>query len=84
MNLGTTYLGIPLPHPLIVGSSPLTDDVDNVRELEDEGAAALVLRSLYEEDITGEQLAAFFSAESHSDSFAEASSYAPDPESSPV
>jgi len=82
MNLGTTYLGIPLPHPLIVGSSPLTDDVDNVRELEDEGAAALVLRSLYEEDITGEQLAAFFSAESHSDSFAEASSYAPDPESS--
>jgi len=82
MNLSTTYLGIPLPHPLIVGSSPLTDDVDNVRELEDEGAAALVLRSLYEEDITGEQLAAFFSAESHSDSFAEASSYAPDPESS--
>jgi len=82
MNLNTTYLGIPLPHPLIVGSGPLTDDVDNVRELEDEGAAALVLRSLYEEDITGEQLAAFFSAESHSDSFAEASSYAPDPESS--
>jgi dihydroorotate dehydrogenase (fumarate) len=81
MNLTTTYLGMRLPHPLIVGSGPLTDDVDRVRELEDEGAAALVLRSLYEEEITGEQMAAFFHSESHSESFAEASSYSPDPES---
>jgi dihydroorotate dehydrogenase (fumarate) len=80
MNLGTTYLGMHLHHPLIVGSGPLTDDPDRARQLEDEGAAALVLRSVYEEDITGEQLAAFFSAESHGDSFAEASSYAPEPE----
>ena len=80
MNLSTTYLGIRLPHPLIVGASPLTDDVDTARELEDEGAAALVLRSLFEEQITGEQMAAFFHSESHGDSFAEAASYSPDPE----
>ncbi|MGH7493042.1 MAG: dihydroorotate dehydrogenase-like protein [bacterium] len=81
MNLSTTYLGIRLPHPLIVGASPLTDDVDTARKLEDEGAAAFVLRSLFEEEITGEQMAAFFHSESHGESFAEASSYAPDPES---
>lgn len=81
MNLTTTYLGIRLPHPLIVGSGPLTDDIDTVRELEDAGAAALVLRSLYEEEITGEQMASFFNTESHGESFAEAASYSPDPES---
>jgi len=81
MNLTTTYLGIRLPHPLIVGSGPLTDDLDTVRELEDEGAAAFVLRSLYEEEITGEQMSAFFHSESHGESFAEARSYLPDPES---
>ncbi len=81
MNLTTTYLGIRLPHPLMVGSGPLTDDLDTVRELEDAGAAALVLRSLYEEEITGEQMAAFFDSESHGESFAEATSYSPEPES---
>lgn len=80
MNLATTYLGIRLPHPLIVGAGPLTDTPDLARELEDKGAAALVLRSLYEEEITGEQMSAFFHCESYGDSFAEASSYAPDPE----
>jgi dihydroorotate dehydrogenase (fumarate) len=80
MNLATTYLGIRLPHPLIVGAGPLTDDLDMVRELEDNGAAALVLRSLFEEEITGEQMSAFFHSESYSNSFAEACSYAPDPE----
>ncbi|HXV64544.1 MAG TPA: dihydroorotate dehydrogenase-like protein [Vicinamibacteria bacterium] len=81
MNLTTSYLGIRLPHPLIVGSGPLTDDLDMVRKLEDEGAAALVLRSLWEEEITGEQMAAFFASESHQESFAEATSYSPDPRS---
>ena len=82
MNLNTTYLGIRLPHPLIVGSGPLTDDLDNVKELEDQGASALVLRSLYEEEIIGEQMDDFFHSESYGESFAEATSYSPDPESS--
>ena len=65
---------------MIVGAGPLTDDLSTVRQLEDAGAAALVLRSLFEEEITGEQMDEFFSSESHGDSFAEAQSYAPDPE----
>jgi pyruvate-ferredoxin/flavodoxin oxidoreductase len=81
MSLGTTYLGFRLKNPLIVGSGPLTDDLDAVRALEDAGAAAFVLRPLYEEEIAGEQMSAFFSSESHTDSFAEAPSYAPIPSS---
>jgi dihydroorotate dehydrogenase (fumarate) len=79
MDLSTTYLGMRLPHPLVVGAGPLGDDLDKVKALEDAGAAMLVLRSLYEEEITGEQMDAFFNAEGHSDSFAEATSYAPEP-----
>jgi len=80
MNLTTKYLGITLPHPLTIGSSALTDDLDTVKELEDQGAAALVLRSLDEEEIAGEQMAAFFNSESHGDSSPEAGSYFPEPE----
>lgn len=83
MNLATTYMGIPLSNPMVVGSSPLTEDLDMVRRLEDEGAAALVLPSLYEEEITGEQMADFFSSETYGDSFPEASSYLPESESAP-
>jgi dihydroorotate dehydrogenase (fumarate) len=83
MNLATTYMGLALPHPVIVGSSPLTDDFDTVRRLEDAGAAALVLPSLYEEEITGEQLSDFFNAEMYIDSSAESASYFPEPESAP-
>src|ERR1041384_3515494 len=79
MNLNTKYLGIPLPHPLIVGSSSLTNDLGTVRQLEDEGAAAMVLRSLHEEEITGEQMDGFFQSESHEESSAEAMSYFPEP-----
>jgi len=83
MSLGTTYLGLRLKHPLIVGSGALTDDLDSVRRLEDAGAAAFVLRPLYEEEIAGEQMSAFFSSESHDGSSPEATTYAPDPELAP-
>ena len=83
MNLTTKYMGIHLPHPLIVGASPLSDDLDLVKQLEDAGAAAFVLRSLYEEEITDEQMADYFFSESYGDSFAEASSYAPEPQLPP-
>jgi dihydroorotate dehydrogenase (fumarate) len=79
MDLTTTYLGMRLPHPLIVGAGPLGDDLDSARSLEDAGAALLVLRSLFEEEITGEQMEAFFNIERHSESFAEAADYAPEP-----
>ena len=45
MDLSTTYLGLPLPHPLITGASPLVDDLDPVRRLEDAGAAAITMHS---------------------------------------
>ena len=80
MNLTTKYLGMTLPHPLIVGAAgPLTNDLDSVRQLEDAGAAALVLRSLYEEEITGEQMSVFLHSDTYGDSSAEAESYFPDP-----
>jgi dihydroorotate dehydrogenase (fumarate) len=80
MDLSTTYLGMRLPHPLIVGAGPLGDDLDVVKALEDAGAALLVLRSMYEEEITGEQMEGFINSESHNNSFAEAESFAPEPE----
>jgi dihydroorotate dehydrogenase (fumarate) len=80
MSTATTYLGFRLPHPLMVGAGPLTDDLDSVKRLEDEGAASFVLRPLFEEEITGEQMGAFFNSENHDDSFAEATSYSPEPE----
>ena len=83
MNLATTYMGISLPSPLIVGSSPLTEDLDVVKRLEDAGASALILPSLYEEEITCDQMSDFFSSETHEDSFSEASSYLPDASSAP-
>lgn len=56
MDLSTDYLGLRLAHPLMPGASPLVDDLDNVRRLEDSGAAAIVLHSLFEEQITHEQM----------------------------
>ncbi len=79
MDLTTRYLGLTLPHPLVVGAGPLGDEVDRVRELEDAGAAALVLRSLFEEEITGEQMDAFLQAEEHNDLSAEAGTFTADP-----
>ena len=78
MDLSTTYMGLRLPHPLIVGAGPLGDDLDTVRALEDAGAAMLVMRSLYEEEITNEQMNDYANAEAISDSFAEAGSFEPE------
>jgi len=79
MDLSTTYLGLELPHPLMPGASPLVDDMDNVRRLEDAGAAAIVMHSLFEEQIATEQLGTIYHMEMHADSFAEALSYFPTP-----
>ena len=80
MDLSTKYLGMSLPHPLMAGASPLSDELDTVRQLEDAGSAAIVLRSLFEEQIMREQMADFRYQDGSSDSFAEAASYFPAPE----
>jgi dihydroorotate dehydrogenase (fumarate) len=79
MDRSTEYLGIKLPHPLIVGASPLSDELDGVKRLEDAGAAAIVLRSLFEEQITREQVAEYMNLDYPGESFAEAISYFPSP-----
>ncbi|MFH1177928.1 MAG: dihydroorotate dehydrogenase-like protein [Acidobacteriota bacterium] len=80
MDLSTTYLGFKLPHPLRPGASPLVDELDQVKRLEDAGAAAIVMRSLFEEQITHEQLGHLYAVEMHEEAFAEALSYFPRPE----
>jgi dihydroorotate dehydrogenase (fumarate) len=55
MNLKTRYLGLELDHPFMPGASPLADTVESVRQLEDAGAAAIVMRSLFEEQILHER-----------------------------
>ena len=52
MDLSTRYLGLTLAHPFVAGASPLADDLGSIRRLEDGGAAAIVLRSIFEEQIT--------------------------------
>jgi len=81
MDLSTTYLGFALPHPLMPGASPMVDDLDLVRRLEDAGAAAIVMHSLFEEQITLEQVATFAHTETHRNSFGEALSFFPSPDS---
>jgi len=80
MDLSTSYLGFDLPHPFMAGASPLADDLDTVRRMEDAGVPMIILRSLFEEQITSEQLAIHASIEEPSDSFAEALSYLPNPD----
>jgi dihydroorotate dehydrogenase (fumarate) len=77
MDLATNYLGLKLDSPLVVGSSPLSDDLDGVRRLEDAGAACIVLRSLFEEQITREKFGTVYSFEVGDPSYAEIISYFP-------
>jgi dihydroorotate dehydrogenase (fumarate) len=75
MNLRTRYLGLDLAHPLMPGASPLSHDLDSVRRLEDAGAAAIVMYSLFEEQLVGEQMSAHHATEFHAHSFPEATTF---------
>lgn len=77
MKLATTYLGLPLRNPFIVGASPFGDVVHSAVQLQDAGASALVLRSLFEEQIDAEQRALTHHIESAAESFPEATSFFP-------
>jgi dihydroorotate dehydrogenase (fumarate) len=80
MDLSTTYLGFKLAHPLMAGASPLVDDMGTVKRLEDAGASAIVMHSLFEEQITRESLGTIMDMELHAESNAEALSYFPNPD----
>jgi dihydroorotate dehydrogenase (fumarate) len=79
MDTTTTYVGLNLSSPFIAGASPLSDELDTVKRLEDAGAAAIVLQSLFEEQLAGESLATHEFIDSPAESFAEAVTYFPTP-----
>lgn len=80
MNLSTTYLGLKLRSPLIPSASPLSEDVDSIRQMEDNGAAAVVLYSLFEEQLRQESAELQQHLEHGTFSSPEALTYFPEPE----
>jgi dihydroorotate dehydrogenase (fumarate) len=79
MDLCTKYLGLELAHPLMPGASPMADDLDLVCRLEDAGAAAIVMHSLYEEQLVAEQQLLQRSYAGSESASAEALAYFPHP-----
>ncbi len=77
MNLSTTYLGLKLAHPLMAGASPMVDDMGMVKRLEDAGASAIVMHSLFEEQITREEQGTIMDMQLSSNASAEAISFFP-------
>jgi dihydroorotate dehydrogenase (fumarate) len=77
MNLQTTYLGLTLRNPIVVGASPFCDDIDAAMRMEEAGAAALVMHSLFEEQIDLEEAALIHHLETPAESHYEATSYFP-------
>jgi dihydroorotate dehydrogenase (fumarate) len=71
MNLQTRYLGLTLAHPFMVGASPITVDLDGVRRVEDGGSSAIVLHSLFEEQITLEAAGEIYHMDPNDPQFAE-------------
>ena len=80
-DLSTRYLGMTLRNPLVVSASPLSRTLDTVRRLEDNGAAALVMDSLFEEEILHDQQEMAWYTEAGTETFAESLSYLPEQES---
>ncbi|OGU55262.1 MAG: dihydroorotate dehydrogenase [Ignavibacteria bacterium RBG_13_36_8] len=78
MNLSTTYMGLKLKNPIVPSASPLSETVDSVKAMEDAGAAAVVVYSLFEEQITHESGELDHYLTHGTESFAEALSYFPD------
>ena len=77
MKLKTRYLGLELVHPFVLGASPLVDDLDTVRRAEDAGAAAIVMHSLFEEQIESEHAFTESVLKTHDGAHAEALQYWP-------
>jgi len=79
IDLSTTYLGLRLRTPLVASASPLSQDIDSIRHLEDAGASGVVLYSLFEEQLRQESLELEHHMKEATDSFAEAASFFPQP-----
>ena len=77
MDLTTTYMGLTLKHPIVPSASPVSGNLDKIRRLEDAGASAIVMYSLFEEQIASESLMLDHYLTYGTESFAEALSYFP-------
>src|SRR4030095_1431709 len=78
MNLSTEYLGLRLENPIVAWASALSHNVDSIRRLEDAGAAAVVMYSLFEEQITFDSLSADYYLNRSSEISAEALNFFPE------
>ena len=76
-DLSTSYLGLALRNPLVASASPLSQGVDRVRALADAGVGAVVMYSLFEEEVHREQLHDLMVTETHENAYAEAQAYFP-------
>lgn len=81
MSLATNYLGLVLKNPIVASSSPLSQTVDSIRRLEDAGCSAVVMYSLFEEQITFDSLYVDHYLRNNTNSFAESLSYFPEMDS---
>jgi dihydroorotate dehydrogenase (fumarate) len=79
MDLSTTYMGLTLGNPLVPSASPLSEEIDDIRRMEDAGAGAVVLYSLFEEQLVRERLELHHHMTEGTESFAEALTYFPEP-----
>lgn len=80
MDLTTTYMGLQLKNPIVPSASPLSRDLDNIKRMEDAGASAIVMYSLFEEQIEHEQKELNHFIAQGTESFQEAMSYFPEAE----
>lgn len=80
MDLSTDYLGMTLRTPLVPSASPLSEDIGRIKQLEDAGASAIVLYSLFEEQLAHEMKELHHYTTYHTESFAEALTYFPEPD----
>jgi dihydroorotate dehydrogenase (fumarate) len=80
MDLTTTYLGLKLKNPLVPSASPLSRNIDNIKQMEDAGASAVVMESLFEEQIEHEKKELNHFLLQGTESFAEAITYFPEPD----
>jgi dihydroorotate dehydrogenase (fumarate) len=83
VDISTEYMGLKLKNPLVPSSSPLSKEIGTIKAMEDAGASAIVLYSLFEEQITQEQNAHDYFMTYGSESYAEALTYFPDTEEFP-
>jgi len=81
MTLSTNYLGLVLKNPIVASSSPLSHSLDSIQRLEDAGASAVVMYSLFEEQITFNSFYVDHYLRNHTNSFAEAAHYFPEMDS---